>query len=115
MIKYTGIRVDNVCTVLVQLIEEGKVENESYPLTHILRHSPDGFQWGYGGSGPSDLALSIMTDYFSRQGVVTSLTEADGCYQAFKWDFISKIAEDGWSITDEQIHQWREERKQHDD
>lgn len=112
MIKYTGIRVGSVCSVVVQMVEEGKVENETYPLRHISRHSPDGFQWGYGGSGPSDLALAIMTDYFSRQGVVKSLEEANGCYQDFKWDFIAKLAEDGWSITDEQIHEWREERNE---
>lgn len=23
-------------------------------------HSPDGFNWGYGGSGPAQLALAIM-------------------------------------------------------
>lgn len=23
-------------------------------------HSPDGFEWGYGGSGPADLALNIL-------------------------------------------------------
>lgn len=27
-------------------------------------HSPTGFETGYGGSGPSDLALSILLDYF---------------------------------------------------
>ena len=33
------------------------------PLEHIVRHSPDGFEWGYGGSGPADLALSIVADH----------------------------------------------------
>jgi len=32
------------------------------PLKHIVEHSPTGFQWGYGGSGPADLALSILAD-----------------------------------------------------
>lgn len=27
------------------------------PLVH---HSPDGYEWGYGGSGPADLALNIL-------------------------------------------------------
>jgi len=30
------------------------------PLPHLVKHSPDGFAWGYGGSGPSDLARSIV-------------------------------------------------------
>ncbi len=31
------------------------------PVTSLLvrKHSPDGFNWGYGGSGPSQLALAI--------------------------------------------------------
>lgn len=26
----------------------------------LRRHSPDGFEWGYGGSGPSQLALAML-------------------------------------------------------
>lgn len=28
----------------------------------IVNHSPDGFNWGYGGSGPSQLALAICLE-----------------------------------------------------
>lgn len=28
----------------------------------VWNHSPDGFNWGYGGSGPSQLALAILLD-----------------------------------------------------
>ena len=28
----------------------------------LQNHSPDGFEWGYGGSGPSQLALAILAD-----------------------------------------------------
>jgi hypothetical protein len=34
----------------------------SYPLPHIIHHSPTGFECGYPGSGPADLALSILAD-----------------------------------------------------
>ena len=30
------------------------------PLTHFFRHSPTGFGWGYGGSGPAELARCIL-------------------------------------------------------
>lgn len=26
----------------------------------VIHHSPDGFEWGYHGSGPADLALNIL-------------------------------------------------------
>ena len=109
MIKYTGARSGHVCSVVVHVSDGEVIRRQG--LKHICRHSPDGFQWGYGGSGPSDLALSLMVDYFERQGVVEAMREADGCYQDFKWDFIAKIFEAEWSITEEEIHQWREERE----
>ncbi len=32
-------------------------------------HSPSGFEWGYGGSGPADLALNIL---LAATGTATS-------------------------------------------
>jgi hypothetical protein len=29
-------------------------------LAHVSRHSPTGMSWGYGGSGPADLARSLL-------------------------------------------------------
>ena len=26
----------------------------------VVHHSPTGYEWGYGGSGPADLALNIL-------------------------------------------------------
>ena len=47
----------------------------------VRNHSPDGFNWGYGGSGPSQLALAI----------VLKLTEKSAGYQDFKWRVISVL------------------------
>jgi hypothetical protein len=44
-------------------------------------HSPDGFCWGYGGSGPSQLALAIMLE----------LTGSAIGYQEFKWNHIAGL------------------------
>jgi len=54
----------------------------THPLHHIVRHSLDGFQWGYGGSGPADLALSILCDCLS-------VPMAHKYYQAFKFKFVA--------------------------
>src|SRR5512135_81505 len=40
---------------------DGTVVSED-ELRHLVKHSPTGFSWGYGGSGPADLALSILRD-----------------------------------------------------
>lgn len=35
------------------------------PHVHV-HHSPSGFEWGYGGSGPSDLALNILALFLPK-------------------------------------------------
>lgn len=53
-----------------QYVEVVTIENDvetRHRLSHVVRHSPDGFNWGYGGSGPSDLALSIAYDCLSKE------------------------------------------------
>lgn len=56
---------------------------KTYQLEHIERHSPDGFNWGYGGSGPADTALSILYDY------TQDMSESLALYQELKNDFIA--------------------------
>jgi hypothetical protein len=47
-------------------------------------HSPDGFAWGYGGSGPAQLALAVMLEIKG---------EAFG-YQDFKWKELAILEQD---------------------
>lgn len=77
-------------------------------LKHIVRHSPTGLEWGYGGSGPSDTALSIMTDYFG--GWPDGARRATKNYMDFKWEFIASAPEEGFEITSKQIDEWMEAR-----
>src|SRR5437016_4348213 len=55
------------------------------PLRHRVYHSPDGFSWGYGGSGPADLARSILADHLRGRIPHQSI------YQAFKRDFVAGL------------------------
>ena len=75
-----------------------KENDRQYLLPHIERHSPDGFNWGYGGSGPADTALSILAD-------CVGIDQANQLYQTFKWDFVSGWGSE-WSITEEEIREW---------
>jgi hypothetical protein len=65
----------------------------------LRQHSPTGFEWGYGGSGPAQLALAILADYLgdSRRALAH--------YQAFKWDIIARLPRQGWTLTDKRIQQ----------
>jgi hypothetical protein len=45
----------------VAVIVESPIGNYR-PLPHLIRHSPAGFNCGYDGNGPRDLALSLLAD-----------------------------------------------------
>jgi len=54
----------------------------------VWNHSPDGFEWGYGGSGPAQLALAILLE------AGLSDDEAVRLHQRFKFAFVA-----GWPRT----------------
>jgi len=71
------------------------------PSQGIVNHSPDGFQWGYGGDGPKQLALALLLDATGDPELSVRL------YQAFKRDFVTSWG-DTWEITDLDIKLWVE-------
>lgn len=82
----------------------GDSDGETRPLSpkasqKIWNHSPDGFNWGYGGSGPAQLALAILYHFTKSREVALHW------YQDFKWAFVA-----GWGITwairGEEIQNW---------
>jgi hypothetical protein len=68
------------------------------PLQHIVRHSPTGFEFGYGGSGPADLAYSILCDCIGKD-------MAELLYQRFKWAYVARWG-DSWEIGETEIREW---------
>lgn len=66
---------------------------KSLPLRHVMPHSPTGFGWGYGGSGPADLALSILCDVLrerpSEKQIYHGRFKAYPHHQDFKREFIA--------------------------
>jgi hypothetical protein len=69
--------------VRAYVLEPGGIER---PLVHLMRHSPDGFDYGYGGSAPADLARSILVDFFVLRDAPDLLPVS---YQWFKWQFVA--------------------------
>lgn len=54
-------------------------------------HSPDGFAWGYGGSGPAQLALALCLVIFNHKRKRDPLHALPFDYQRFKWSIISPL------------------------
>ena len=67
------------------------------PLKHLVRHSPTGFEWGYAGSGPADLARSIVGDLMGTDDPSRRL------YQAVKFALIATLPSGGGALTSHDI------------
>ena len=62
-----------------------------------VHHSPDGYEWGYGGSGPADLALNITIDCLLRLGIDDNGL-AYTIHQSVKRHFIANMPHEGTEI-----------------
>lgn len=101
-VRYTceGMDADRAGPVAVIVNRDG-LARPLNPRFDLRNHSPDGFQYGYGGSGPAQLALAMLADFYDDR-------TAKRLYQQFKWDMIATLYQgDSWTITGDQIVSWR--------
>lgn len=115
-IIYRGVRLqpDEGTTSSVQVdvlhqIQAGTQSLVSHELAHFVHHSPDGFNWGYQGSGPSELALAILLDHLkeapTREQMSMGQPLAWRLHQFFKRDFVAGWG-DTWQISSEDVDEW---------
>jgi len=57
------MKIHSVCKE--QIIVDGKYLSPTRSQK-IINHSPDGFSWGYRGSGPSQLSLAIVVEAIEK-------------------------------------------------
>jgi hypothetical protein len=66
----------------------------------VRNHSPDGFAWGYGGSGPAQLALAMCLAAEEDQ------ERALRAYQTVKCRLVAPLDPDkGWLLSVEQVRE----------
>src|SRR4051812_8149804 len=93
--RYVGNRTaDGAAVVIVD--ESG--ERPLDPRLDVRNHSPTGFEWGYAGSGPAQLALAICIDALDGD-----VERACASYQNFKNIIINHLARDYWSMPLDQV------------
>ena len=73
---------------------------ELAPSLALRRHSPDGFGWGYGGSGPAQLALALLLDVSGNAG------RALDAYQLFKVEVVAVLPAHGWLLDAGELRAW---------
>lgn len=90
---YRGLRYHTVGGGEEAVVHLNGVKFTPTESLKIRRHSPDGFEWGYGGSGPAQLALAILV----QEELPPEL------YQEFKEETIAKLDREEWTLTTPQV------------
>jgi len=85
-----------------KILLNGKILNPQ-KSQKIRNHSPDGFNWGYGGSGPAQLALAILLQFMDEQKALKH-------YQNFKFKVISRLPQNNFD-TEIDITEWINEKE----
>ncbi len=97
---YRGWR-RNDDTAVVEVAQGGQMWTLTLGASLKLRnHSPTGFEWGYAGSGPAQLALALLLDAGADERTATYY------YQKFKDEVVTKWDRAGWTIFEKDIVDW---------
>ena len=78
------------------------------PRLDLWDHSPSGYEWGYGGSGPAQLALAVLADVLADDDLARQL------HQLLKRDIVAHLAHDYWTFGEEDVIAWVRDRTSSD-
>lgn len=94
-IRFAGQRRGHDTTVTMTV--EGATRDLPLHLD-VYRHSPSGFEWGYHGSGPAQLALALCVE-------VVGPARALRVHQAVKERLVAPLDGDDWVLSGHQVLQ----------
>lgn len=81
-----------------------------FKFQNEMNHSPDGFSWGYGGSGPAQLAYAILrvtTRRMFENQDAKSRFWATFLHQKFKWEIVAKLpSAKEWVMSMAYVAEW---------
>lgn len=86
---YTGTRIDG--STVVRRTDVNEKPRHLNPRYDLAKHSPTGFEWGYNGSGPAQLALALVCD------ATGDVQLACRVYQDFKRKVVGMLG-DSWML-----------------
>jgi hypothetical protein len=97
---YTGYRLPGdqgtADKVIVTVHQEGQPPRPLDPRFDLRRHADD-MNWGYGGSGPAQLALALAADVLGDDDAAQNL------HQKLKRTLVAALPKDGWSVNETQL------------
>ena len=89
MATYKGIRGPDGAAVVT-------VDGEPLDPRHDLRNLALGFEWGYVGSGPNQLALALLARHRDDREALRS-------YKDFAEAVVSELGENEWSLDSDDM------------
>ena len=111
--SFSGCRNNKGETIVLVCDGNGYYANLPKYLDEV-NHSPDGFNWGYGGSGPAQLAYALLR-FFAEREFANEMDSAElkefardiasKFHHDFMLDFVSGFS-DSWKITGKDIERW---------
>ena len=99
-ITYRGRRVfdaENNTAEVIVTVTDGNGTWALLPRLDLRNHSPTGFEWGYAGSGPAQLALAVLADLLGDDRA------AEVRYQRFKFAVVARLPYAGWELTGDEV------------
>lgn len=92
---YFGQRIESGARVLVD--DGSPICKALPPRNDLSNHSPDGFEWGYGGSGPAQLALALLADATGNDALALEY------HQRFKFAHVARLSGNTWQMTQQGV------------
>ena len=91
--SFRGHRTGDGRAIVAVHDADGRKSYALSPRYDLRDHSPTGFEWGYAGSGPAQLALAMVAFATGDDGL------AQASYQLFKDHVIARLDRDtAWSM-----------------
>lgn len=78
-------------------MEDGRPPQPLALRLDLRNHSPTGHEWGYGGSGPAQLALALAVD------ALGDAERAQRIYQTLKFKLVGRLPNHGWELSEDQL------------
>jgi hypothetical protein len=97
---------------IVEVVENDR--RRPLPLRlDLFNHSPTGFEWGYQGSGPAQLALALLADVLDvpphRRGWLDEGSpgqRAVKLHQLFKRAIVTYLPHDQWLLNESDVREF---------
>jgi Family of unknown function (DUF6166) len=103
MRHYEGRR-DRSGKGVVEVFWPNGMHRRLHARRNLSNHSPTGFEWGYSGSGPAQLALALLADVLDDDERALTL------HQPFKFEVVAHLPHDEWLLKESDIREFERGR-----